>query len=239
MAILDNVLRVASPVDYLAEMKKFEGFTPRAQWDYKQHSIGYGTRARSPDEVIDEVEADRRFQEEVSKARSIVDSFAPDLDEGTKAALTSLTYNAGDAWTRGGLGKAIRAGDLDTARNLFLQYNKAGGQELPGLTNRRMKEAAWFGGGGAPSPATDASPVATAQADAIPLGTSSEAPILSQVADILDPRINQRPEKTPAVNEDVAPDMLAGTRLSPMPKVNMSRLRALVQRNARLGTMRT
>jgi lysozyme len=44
-----------------------------------------------------------------------------------------------------GLGSAVRAGDWDAARQLFLQYNRAGGQYNPGLANRRAAEAAWFG----------------------------------------------------------------------------------------------
>ena len=138
---------------YLDAIKKSEGFSPRASWDYRQDSNGYGTRAQYPGEVIDKAEAERRFQAEIAAARSIVDRFAPSADEGTKAALTSLTFNAGDKWTRSGLGKAIQAGDIETARNLFQQYNKAGGQELPGLASRRQAEAQWFGGQAGQSPA--------------------------------------------------------------------------------------
>jgi len=31
---------------YLDAIKGFEGYTPNAQWDYKQNSSGYGTRAQ-------------------------------------------------------------------------------------------------------------------------------------------------------------------------------------------------
>lgn len=129
----------------LDAIKGFEGFTPRASWDVRQHSIGYGTRARYPGEVIDRTEADRRLNDEVGSAQSIVDRFHPNLDAGTRAALTSLTYNTGDAWTRSGLGSAIKAGDLDKARASFLQYTNAGGQYLPGLAKRRAQEVAWIG----------------------------------------------------------------------------------------------
>jgi lysozyme len=33
---------------------------------------------------------------------------------------------------------------MDRARTLFQQYNHAGGQVNPGLTQRRMAEASWF-----------------------------------------------------------------------------------------------
>ena len=41
---------------------------------------------------------------------------------------------------------AIRSGNMGDARSRFLQYTKAGGQDLPGLVNRRQTEASWFGG---------------------------------------------------------------------------------------------
>lgn len=132
-------------------IKGLEGFRPRAYGDYKQHSIGYGTRANAPDEVITRDEADRRLRDEVLRARGYVDEFAPNLDPGTRAALTSLTYNAGPGWQKSGLGAAVRAGDWDDARSRFLQYTKAGGEDLPGLIDRRKREAAW-GFGGAPNP---------------------------------------------------------------------------------------
>ncbi|MDO9382629.1 MAG: lysozyme [Hyphomicrobiaceae bacterium] len=131
--------------NYLDAIRKFEGFTPKADWDYAQFTNGYGTKAKYAGEVIDKAEADRRFQTEIAQARAIVDRHAPHVDEGTKAALTSLTFNAGDKWARSGLGEAIRSGDTERARELFLQYNKAGGEVLPGLAQRRIAEAAWIG----------------------------------------------------------------------------------------------
>jgi lysozyme len=130
---------------YLDAIRKFEGFAQKAEWDYAQHTNGYGTRALYPNEVIDRAEAERRFQSEINEARAIVERNAPAADEGTKAALTSLTFNAGDKWTRSGLGAALRQGDIEAARELFLQYNKAGGQTLPGLAARRAAEADWIG----------------------------------------------------------------------------------------------
>lgn len=137
---------------YLDAIKGFEGYSPRAQWDYAQHTNGYGTRAAYPGEVIDRDTAEQRFKTEISKAASSVDAAFPQLPEGARAALTSLTYNAGPGWINGGLGKAVSSGDWGTARDLFLQYNHAGGQVLPGLTNRRAQEAAWLTGAQGPQP---------------------------------------------------------------------------------------
>src|SRR5262245_1059716 len=115
---------------FLNAIRAFEGFTPQAQWDYAQLSNGYGTRAKYAGEVIDKAEADRRFEAAVANARSVVERHASGVDEGTKAALTSLTYNAGTTWVNSGLGDAVRRGDLDQVRSIFQQYNKAGGEVL-------------------------------------------------------------------------------------------------------------
>ena len=139
---------------YLDSIKKFEGFAPQAQWDYAQHSNGFGTRALHAGEVIDRAEAERRFEAEITSARAVVERHAASADEGTKAALTSLTFNAGEKWTRDGLGDAVRRGDMETARSLFLEYNKAGGKVLAGLAARRAAEAEWIGGPQDPEPVT-------------------------------------------------------------------------------------
>ncbi len=130
---------------YIDAIRAFEGYTAEARLDYAQLSNGYGTRARYAGEVIDRAEAERRFQTEIASARATVERFAPSADEGTKAALTSLTYNAGPGWTRDGLGEAVRRGDLEEVRAIFCRYCKAGGEVLPGLVSRRAAEALWIG----------------------------------------------------------------------------------------------
>ncbi|MFT3732454.1 MAG: lysozyme [Hyphomicrobium sp.] len=161
---------------YLDAIKQFEGYSAEARWDYAQNTNGYGTRAKYAGEVIDKAEADRRFSSEIQKAADFVDKFAPSLDDGSKAALTSLTYNAGTAWTKSGLGDAVASGDLDTARSLFLQYNKAGGNVLDGLVQRRLQEVTWFGQG---NPATQgagagfAAMAAAASASAVAASSSA------------------------------------------------------------------
>jgi GH24 family phage-related lysozyme (muramidase) len=136
------------PLDppFLDAIKKFEGFTPKASWDYKQHSIGYGTKARFPGETIDQAEADRRFRSEIDSAKGYVRGLGVPMQPGQEAALTSLTFNAGPGWINSGLGQAVRSGNWDEASRRFVQYNKAGGEVLPGLASRRNQEVAWLGG---------------------------------------------------------------------------------------------
>lgn len=164
--------------NYLDAIKSFEGFTGKAQWDYAQHSNGYGTKALYPGEAITPAEAERRFAAEIAAARSIVEKHAAGWDEGTKAALTSLTFNAGTRWITSGLGEAVRSQDVDAVKERFVQYTKAGGEVLPGLVRRRLAELDWIGNGAAASGAPAASPMA-------PMAQPSAASIQAATLDVV------------------------------------------------------
>lgn len=127
------------------EIKRSEGFDT-GTWDYKQYSTGYGTRARYPGERLSPEEANARLSSELMPQWEKIQAFAPSAPEGVRGALLSLSHNAGPGWMQAGLGKALAAGDMDTARQRFLQYTKAGGQDLPALVDRRQREASWWGG---------------------------------------------------------------------------------------------
>jgi len=137
---------------FLDAVKTFEGFAKQSSWDYAQHTNGFGTKALYPGEQITLEEANRRFSAEIEQARKFVDSHAKGWDEGTKAALTSLTFNAGTRWASSGLGEAVRSLDIDAVRSQFLEYTKAGGEVLPGLVKRRLAEVTWIGEGVPSSP---------------------------------------------------------------------------------------
>jgi GH24 family phage-related lysozyme (muramidase) len=135
------------PANFVAAIKQTEGYDARPRFDVKQWTVGYGTRASGPDERITPQQAEDRFNGEISKAAQIVDSVNPNLDAGTRAALTSLTFNTGDSWTHSGLGDKVRGGDLAGAKESFLQYNKVNGATDDGVAARRAREASWFGRG--------------------------------------------------------------------------------------------
>jgi len=141
--------------EFLQSVKDFEGFAPRAQWDYKQNTNGWGTRAQYPGEVIGRDEANRRLQDELWKASQHVDRMGVPMSPGWRNALTDLTFNAGPGWQGAGLGHAVRSGDWDTARNLFSQYNKAGGQVSPALVRRRAADLGMVDGAPPPRPPAD------------------------------------------------------------------------------------
>lgn len=126
-------------------IKKEEGFSAKAFWDYKQYTNGYGTKATSATEVITEAEAETRLAAEINKAYDLVKPILPaGTPIGIEQALVDLTYNAGSGWETQSLGAAVKAGKWDTVKADILMYNHAGGAVLAGLTARREAEVSWF-----------------------------------------------------------------------------------------------
>lgn len=133
--------------EYMDRVKKFEGFNPRAYPDYKQWSVGYGTRAQGPGEVIDRQEGERRLGVELQKAEGYVKGMGVPMSPRQQDALTDLTYNAGPGWQRWALGDAVRRGDWARAQQLYQQTATTvnnGARVLPGLVNRRAQMAPWL-----------------------------------------------------------------------------------------------
>lgn len=126
----------------LDTIQGFEGFTPRATWDYAQWSNGYGTKAAYPGEVIDRATALNRLKAEVGTARSQVQQRFPNLSPEQAEPVASFTYNVGPGWmgkpTR--LASSLDTGDMRGAANAMQAYNKAKGTVLPGLVYRRAAE---------------------------------------------------------------------------------------------------
>lgn len=217
--------------EYLDAIKKSEGYSPDASWDYKQYSSGFGTKAQPGDESLpaDQRQAihEQRFQQEIAKAAAHVDSVNPNLPPGARAALTSLTYNAGPGWAQSGLGDLVRAGDLEGANARFLQYNKAGGEVNPGLVRRRTAESAWFNSQPAPPRQTaQASPVAP---QAAPLN------LAPQVAPIFSAAPEPAPQQQASAGSYFG-QMPAEQAMTPLPimahqrkPVDISKLRAALQ----------
>jgi GH24 family phage-related lysozyme (muramidase) len=134
----------ATPDDFTSWVQGREGFNARAYPDFRQTSIGYGTRARPGETSITQADAATRLQEEIGQARTMVRAFAPSLSQGQENALTDLTYNAGPNWMQSGLGQAVRTGNWAEAQRLFTQYVNAGGRPQAGLEARRQAAAPWL-----------------------------------------------------------------------------------------------
>lgn len=133
-------------VDLLEFIKKYEGFRARAYHDYKQYSIGYGTKTEDKNEVITKEEATRRLEQNVAVFRSGVQSrnskYGYGWTERQLDGLTSFAYNLGvgaiDQVTDHG-----RRSNQEIANSMLL-YNKAGGKVLNALSQRRRGESRMF-----------------------------------------------------------------------------------------------
>jgi peptidoglycan hydrolase-like protein with peptidoglycan-binding domain len=137
-------------MDTLAMIKSFEGFAPKAYWDHKQWSIGYGSFAGSnrskPDVAgpISKERAESMLSDHVQKFSNDVERWNRvgnyKWNEGQKGALISFAYNIGSISQLTDQGKRDNA----TIAKKMLAYSTASGQVVPGLVNRRRVEQQKF-----------------------------------------------------------------------------------------------
>ena len=139
--------------EFVAVLKKLEGFSGVPYWDYSQYTIGYGTRC--PDEWLDlyteenplpEELALELLYEELADSENTINRFAEKngltLTQNQFDALVSFSYNCGGNWVNessGYLYNAVVSGDMG-AQFIYAMglWTKAGGEYV--LINRRMAE---------------------------------------------------------------------------------------------------
>lgn len=130
----------------IATVKDLEKFHPKAYWDYKQYSIGYGTKASGPNEVITEAEAAARLEQEINKSALFVSNFGNTnkykWGQNQVDALSSFVYNGGPGFLTQVTAVGKRS-NFEILKAIPL-YNQAGGKVLPGLEKRRKIEADLF-----------------------------------------------------------------------------------------------
>lgn len=130
----------------------FEGLKLKPYLDsVKIPTIGYGntyykdgTRVTMLDKEITQKEAFEMFKEIANRfAKSVSKSLKQPVTQNQFNALVSLAYNIGTGSFIGStLLKKVNVNPNDpTIPNEFKRWNKAGGQVLKGLTNRRNYEA--------------------------------------------------------------------------------------------------
>jgi GH24 family phage-related lysozyme (muramidase) len=144
---LNEGSKIQSTADFIASFEQTKPQkTYKAYWDKKQYSIGFGTKAKSKDEVITHEEAVSRLNEATKKAQKDVmefrEKFNYNWNPDQVKALTSFTFNLG----RNNLLKLIEKGTRGTEEiaDMILEYNMAGGKVEPGLTKRRKAEYELF-----------------------------------------------------------------------------------------------
>lgn len=140
--------------EFIAVLKKMEGFHPVAYWDYSQWTIGYGTKCPegkekyyTKDNPFPEEEAVKLLHQELAYFEKVVNDYAEKFDlkfeQHQFDALVSFSYNCGGAWVRdvnGYFNTAIREGDMSNRIIYgFMLWSTAGGDYI--LINRRKCEA--------------------------------------------------------------------------------------------------
>lgn len=136
-------------------IKSFEGLFLKPYLDpIKIPTIGYGTikypsgkSVTMQDPAITEAQATEYLMHEVEeKAKNVERMVKVPLNDNEYAALVSFAYNVGwQALEKSTLMKLLNANtDRVAIADQFLRWNKAGGQELSGLTRRRQAERSLF-----------------------------------------------------------------------------------------------
>lgn len=128
---------------------KHEDFSSTAYDDFKQTSIGYGTKATSKNQTISKAEARKLLEKDLDSARKAVlklkETAGYDWNENQIDALTSFTYNLGP----GNLKKLTEDGTRgdEEISDMILEYKYAGGKVQGGLIERRKAELKLFNEG--------------------------------------------------------------------------------------------
>ena len=146
---------MTNTVDLIAQ---YEGYSATPYWDHGQWSVGYGSYAGSrdrnnpPNVTVSRSEARTMLQQQLGKYEASVDKYDSTYNwtPAERQAMTSFAYNIGslDQVTANG------TRSKEEVSQAMLLYNKASGETVPGLVDRRNAEYAIFTGGEAPTTRT-------------------------------------------------------------------------------------
>lgn len=101
-----------------------------------------GETKGQPKAVYTHAECDLITEREVARYEADIRPCLPaDLPPKTRAAFISAAYNIGTgAFCGSSMARLAKAGNLRAACDALLRWNRAGGREVRGLTNRRTAE---------------------------------------------------------------------------------------------------
>lgn len=123
-------------------IKKLEGYTPKPKWDYKQHSVGYGTRWQPGQPMGTRADHEAALASEAGKVSAwLGQNVKAPMTENQRAAMISAGFNLGTG--EKGLGRLLgdlNTGNWDSVARRLPSFNKAGGEVNEGLINRRAAE---------------------------------------------------------------------------------------------------
>lgn len=136
----------------LAFVTKWEGEGPKnAEGEYSVYldivsvptvCAGITGPAATPGKTYTKEECDSMLKRElIAHGNGLLNCINVSLSHGEFDALSSWTYNVGvNAACKSTLVKKLNAGDRQGACLELLKWNRAGGREVAGLTNRRRDE---------------------------------------------------------------------------------------------------
>ena len=131
-------------------IESYEGFVPHPYRDaVGVWTIGFGSTSgvgpNSP-HVTRKQAHDRLLREVDSRYGAAINALRLPLNQFQFDALVSFVYNVGPGGVSPstGVGRALRAHQWRTAADCLLQWDKAGGRRLLGLTRRRQAERKLF-----------------------------------------------------------------------------------------------
>lgn len=135
----------------LAFIRDKEGYSDTAYKDGTQYSIGYGTVAKSPTEIIDKNEAELRLRKEIDQSANLANKELSqrgynNLTQSQKESLYSYTYNRG----LGGLKQLLNnsSNSWESISSNMPKYWGSNQSAKNGLINRRNAEVAYANSNG-------------------------------------------------------------------------------------------
>ena len=126
----------------LAEfVKGFEGFSPRAFWDHKQYSYGYGNKAPSATATISKIDAHELLTVRLAKdSNVIVKALKVPANSNVISALTSFAFNTGLGTALAMVADLNAGKTLQAVANRMKLYKYSSGVINNGLITRRTSE---------------------------------------------------------------------------------------------------
>jgi len=122
-------------------IKSFEGMELEAYQDAVDvWTIGYGhTKTVEPGMIITEAKAEELLRQDLEEfEEAVTEAVEVSINSNQFSALVSFCFNLGaGSLFQSTLLKLLNQGDFQGAADQFPRWNKAGGQELEGLTRRR------------------------------------------------------------------------------------------------------
>ena len=140
-------------------IKKWEGFSEKPYYDYKQWTVGYGTRV--PDGKLEEYQTNgipreeaeqllvEHLQKHCNEVNKFIDKYGLTFTQGMFDALVSLCFNCGGSWLSNSEPSTLKTAIVEgwTGTDLlfaFGQWSTAGGETIPALIRRRLAEARMY-----------------------------------------------------------------------------------------------